>query len=419
MPVSIDLDDPYSIRTNHDIVSGHVNLYVKTAIKVFTIFIKLKGESRSQIVPSSNSNAARGRPVIESHKILYQSQKLFPEDRLGLFLHPPRKLKAGRHKFKFNFQIPLETDCKDQRQVLPDINYDLVSSREDVQCDHIKQILPPSLIGLPGLAEINYYIKVTVRCSPIFRDSLRSIFRFRFLPLTPPGITRSENIFTATRIPFKFQEKIISNTKDLNKSEREATDITPIGELLVRFPQPAILISSEHLPLELSIRKLNKCSKQLFLVSFSLHIISQVKAIANRMEKINSSTWVFANLCGLSIEIGSVNDNENTECFISQNLWCHLQIPSNIGPSFQTCNISRSYELDIRVGLGFGTTKNIQPQTIFLSLRLPIEIYSGVPRSTIRDFITSPATVLATPQSMLTLENDTPPPSYESSFATY
>ncbi|POS86709.1 hypothetical protein EPUL_000871 [Erysiphe pulchra] len=409
MSVSINLDDPHATYTNYGLISGRVKFFIKTTVKLFTVHVKLEGESQSQLVRCSYS--LTGSPATETHKILYQCQKIFPENCPGLLPIASSTLRAGTHEFPFRFQIPLETNCHNQPQIFPYIdsgNFGLANIWKRIQCDHVKQILPPSLTGLPGLAEISYCVKATIRCSSIFQYKLRSITHFRFSPLTPPSVMWSSNSFKTARIPFKFLEKISFKAKKWKNDGRYISELTPMGELFIRLPQPANIICSKHVPLVVMLRKLNKCSKHLLLVSFTINVISKVEVKVDGMVRTDSSTWVVANQNGLSIEIGSINDNEGTECILNQALWSRFPIPNSIGPSFQTCNISRSYELDIR------------PQIVILPLRLPIEIFSGStssssisPSSLTRDYIGSPTNEIIRPQSLATLNSDTPPPSYE------
>jgi hypothetical protein len=42
------------------------------------------------------------------------------------------------------------------------------------------------------------------------------------------------------------------------------------------------------------------------------------------------------------------------------------------------CNLSRHYELEVRVGIGYGSYKHGEDQLVVLPLRLPVKIYSGI-----------------------------------------
>ena len=44
---------------------------------------------------------------------------------------------------------------------------------------------------------------------------------------------------------------------------------------------------------------------------------------------------------------------------IDANLWNQIPIPNTVAPSFETCNVTRNYSLDIKVGLSYGSANNI------------------------------------------------------------
>ena len=47
------------------------------------------------------------------------------------------------------------------------------------------------------------------------------------------------------------------------------------------------------------------------------------------------------------------------EAEIDAKLWNQIPIPNTVAPSFQTCNLTRHYSLDIKVGLSYGSSDNI------------------------------------------------------------
>jgi hypothetical protein len=56
----------------------------------------------------------------------------------------------------------------------------------------------------------------------------------------------------------------------------------------------------------------------------------------------------------MNIPLGLATDPMGTEWTIDASLWNRLPLPPDVAPSFETCNISRSYELEVRVGLSHG-----------------------------------------------------------------
>ena len=63
-------------------------------------------------------------------------------------------------------------------------------------------------------------------------------------------------------------------------------------------------------------------------------------------------------------------------CKIPAHFWSSNPLPPSVSPTFSSCNISRRYDLEIRVGIGYGahSAKNL----VVLPLRVPVTVYSGV-----------------------------------------
>ena len=59
---------------------------------------------------------------------------------------------------------------------------------------------------------------------------------------------------------------------------------------------------------------------------------------------------------------------------IDANLWSQQPLPNTVTPSFDTCNISRTYALDVKVGLSWGEGRTIN----VISLSLPISFCNKI-----------------------------------------
>jgi hypothetical protein len=73
-------------------------------------------------------------------------------------------------------------------------------------------------------------------------------------------------------------------------------------------------------------------------------------------------------------------------------LWENIPLPDTVPPSFDTCNISRTYELELTVGLTHGDKSGApRPQLMTLPLRMPVKVYSGIkpPPALLRAIATS------------------------------
>ena len=107
--------------------------------------------------------------------------------------------------------------------------------------------------------------------------------------------------------------------------------------------------------------------------------------------------------------LSSPNDAAGTEVEVSEDYWEDRPLPDTVTPSFATCNISRSYELKVRVGLKAG-----KDQLSIGPLYLPVEVSSGIalPAELQNEF--GPFTIGPSLQSQ---GHDDAPPSYKDAMA--
>lgn len=89
-------------------------------------------------------------------------------------------------------------------------------------------------------------------------------------------------------------------------------------------------------------------------------------------------TWILMSQANMSMPLGNPTDKNRKEWKLPSRLWDDLPIPNTVCPSFDTCNISRRYELEVRVGLAHGMADGVRPELIVLPLRLPVMVYSGI-----------------------------------------
>ncbi|KAK0108920.1 hypothetical protein ONS96_002756 [Cadophora gregata f. sp. sojae] len=390
MSVRIVLDDPHTFYTNLDFISGRIVLNLTSDENISAIVVKLEGESRTVLmrpmnVPNPQLYAQRQRRegiATENHKILYKVAQVFPTQAQGITgMGQAFTLRAGKHEYPFRIKIPFNNGCMEpQAQQQMGLGGFGLSGLQQMQYRHVKRTLPPSLTGFPGEAEIRYYVKVTVQRPSIFKENRRSAIGFRFMPIEPPRPPKTTNESYARR-PFQFTAGLAPYAKKssmFKKKSAQLSDTAPQGEVDARLPSPAILTCNEPLPLRLLVRKLNESAEQVFLMSLQVQLFGQTEVRAMDISRTETSTWVLMSLAGLSLPIGSPTDVLRTESLVDSKLWDRIPLPNTVAPSFHTCNLTRSYELEVRVGLGYGVPGQIQPQTITLPLRFQVEIFSGI-----------------------------------------
>lgn len=376
MSVRIQFDDPHTFYTNLDFISGKIILSLTSDENVSAVMVKLEGESRTVLMrptPQQNPQLYTRRDnrqglAMENHKVLYKVEQVFPGAQSGT---PPSMgqaftLRAGQHAYPFRFKIPFNNGCAEphSQQMGPGSGFGGLGlgGLQQMQYRHVKKTLPPSLTGFPGEAEIRYYVKVTVQRPSIFKENRRSAIGFKFLPIEPPRPAPTTNEVYARR-PFAFQAGLSSHAKKTSMFKKTPTpmsDTAPKGEVDARLPSPAVLTCNEPIPLRIILRKTNESQENVFIVSLQAHLFGHTEVRAQDVSRTETSTWVLMSLNGLSIPVGSPSDPVRKENIIDGSLWDRIPLPNTVAPSFSTCNLTRKYELEVRVGLGYGVIGEIQ-----------------------------------------------------------
>jgi hypothetical protein len=379
MLVRIELDNPRNFYTNLDFISGRVILSLTRDENVSAIRVKLEGESRTVVLPQTRRpsldplghNQHHTIPT-ENHKILYKVSQAFPTQdpvaapSMGLSY----TLRAGQHEYPFRFEIPLNNDCSDPE--FENIHYKSKFSNfglveiEQLKYSHVKRILPPSLAEFPGKAEIKYFIKATVERPSRFRENMRSIIDFKFLPIEPtrPPPTTIE---VYARRPYMFSASPASHQAKSAKRHTELSSMTPKGEIEARLPSGAILTCDKPLPLRIIVRKTGESSASVFLMSLQVQLIGSTELKASDEVVMEVTTWVLMDLNELSIPIVTPKDEIRSEIEVDSQLWDTGPLPKTVTPSFHICNITRRYSLGLRVGLGYGLPGKIQARHLSLA----------------------------------------------------
>lgn len=413
MSVHIVLDNPHTFYTNLDFISGRIILSLTADENVSAITVKLEGESRTLLARALNPQQAYGpyarrdaRQTIamENHKILYRVKQVFPslEPGSSTSLGLAYTLRAGKHEYPFRFKMPFNNGCSDPhtQQVGQGSGFagfgKALGEFQQMQYKHVKRTLPPSLTGFPGEAEIRYYIKVTVQRPSLFKENRRSAIGFKFMPIEPPRPPHTSNEAFARR-PYAFQTiaGVAKKKGFFGKAPSKLSDTPPKGELDARLPSPPILTCNEPVPLRLLLRKTAESPEQVYLMALQVNLIGSTEVRAQDVKRTEISTWVLMSLGGLSLPIGKPDDALRTETLVDPDLWNQIPLPNTVAPSFSTCNLTRSYELEVQVTLAYGVPGDIQvcgswififtgtdtysqPQKITLPLRFHVEVYSGI-----------------------------------------
>lgn len=182
-----------------------------------------------------------------------------------------------------------------------------------------------------------------------------------FLPIEPPRTgnpneetyARRQHQFSKFQ-PGKQRKNLFSRTsnKDGNEPPRVSLD--------ARLPNPSILTCNEPVPLRLIAKKLTESPDMIYLQMLQIELISFTRVIAHDLVREEVNTWVVVSRSNMGLLLGQQDDPAGTDWPIDPSLWSNLPLHNSVAPSFETCNIERRYELEVRVGLTHGTPGNMK-----------------------------------------------------------
>ncbi|CAZ80023.1 unnamed protein product [Tuber melanosporum] len=391
MSVRIELDNRGSLFTCLDYVTGKVVMNIANDETISAITVKMEGISRTRLTPPRNDEGRDSKHAeIENHRLLYLVQTVFPSPEIRENTSATNSgytLKPGQYEYPFKLRIPVNSQCTEGQgvggNILQRLSFD--KGTADIARDarrHHPGTLPPSLSGIPGdEALIRYFLKVTVIRPEFYKFNLRAIDPFVFLPIEPPRSPPTTNETYARR-----QHQFIYNVSPVSKKRglfspfrQQAPAINTLSRAVhfsieARLPSPAIIVPNIQLPLRVILVKIEPYTTPVFIRSLQIHLFAFTGITAHGLGKTDKQIITCLSLMGLQSPIGDDYQAIGKEVEADQALWANAALPDSVPPSFRTCNIRRTYELEIILGLSHGRSG----PTEMVPLTLPIKVYSGI-----------------------------------------
>ena len=189
---------------------------------------------------------------------------------------------------------------------------------------------------------------------------------FMFLPIEPPRQPPNRRESFARR-SHKFShvtgrpEKPGLFRKSSTMSDPSAPDVPPPDiDIEGRLPDPSIATCNEALPLRVLVTKKNETPATIYLQTLSIMLIGHTTIRAHELTRQESSSWVIVSLANIHKPISNPSTSESGRfAELDAKYWNQLLLPNTVCPTFETCNIWRQYELEIKVGLSWGSPTNI------------------------------------------------------------
>ena len=231
---------------------------------------------------------------------------------------------------------------------------------------HVECTLPPTLTSLiDGAAEIRYYLKVTVSMKAFYKENLRYVYHINFLPIEPPRPTggvqaetyaRRRHDFSAGKQPRRSLLDSIRGTPSGTAGPSQSTTLPPSIMVDARLPNPPIVTCNQEIPLRIIIKLLQPTAHPIFLHSLHITLTGKTRVRAQQVVRVVTNDWVLFSRQGLAVPLAFriARPDEGAIVDLTAAGWQNQLLPNSVAPSFETCNIKRSYELDVHVGVGWG-----------------------------------------------------------------
>jgi len=204
----------------------------------------------------------------------------------------------------------------------------------------------------------------------------------KFLPIEPPRPPdRHEETFARRKQQFQRYPGPPQKKGLFRKSSAitgGAEEEPPIFQVDARLPSPAIITCSEPLPMRILVQKLNDSSATVYLNTLQIELVGYTHVRAHDLTRVEKVSWTLVSQADLNMPLNNPVDKTRKEWKLPSRLWDQVPLPNTIAPSFETCNISRRYELEIRVGLAHGMASGMRPELVVLPLHFPVQVYSGI-----------------------------------------
>ncbi|KAL8777295.1 MAG: hypothetical protein Q9213_007922 [Squamulea squamosa] len=211
----------------------------------------------------------------------------------------------------------------------------------------------------------------------------------QFAPVLEP----SANAKSTSKPPSIFRKGSASaSTVGANASSNPT--VAPLHVCIeARLPDPAIITCNEPIPLRVMITKLNDSLASVYLQLLEIELVANTTVRAHHLVRENLTSTVLISKSNMRIRLSEFDKVME----VDNRWWKDISLPNTVAPTFDTCNISRSYYILVKIGLTHGLgeqtfvslqivmicvnyslTLENQPELTIHTLKMPVSVYSGI-----------------------------------------
>ncbi|KAK1147888.1 hypothetical protein N8T08_000403 [Aspergillus melleus] len=227
---------------------------------------------------------------------------------------------------------------------------------------HLIRKLPPSSGNKCTPNEIKYTLEASVVQQRLLRRTQRATRNVPFHPLS------------TIRQPIRSLK--ISKNVNLRVKASELPRSPLTYEVEVELKNGPFLLLGHPIALEVRIKHPNGEKSAISLQAFQTLLRERTGIRACGSIESFTRSWVIQTMANLRQPfVAEYQPTVGSVLKLDDRLWSRHCVPAHLGPTFETCNLGRSYELEVRLGIQFGRN-----ETEILEFEFPA--YVSVPSFT-------------------------------------
>lgn len=200
--------------------------------------------------------------------------------------------------------------------------------------------LPHSTGDLTSDAEILYFLEARVTMGGVFKHVMKRSRQIFLYPITNPH-QPPRSIINQREIAF-------------NRTENHEK-VTSIYGVAIELGQGGDLALGQRVPIKVHVTQSDLSNlDDLILNDYQVMLIQRTITRVGTRSQVKHVFRTLRTVSNLNLDICVAEITSNNAMTLSDNSWGPTFLPSDITPTFETCNITRTYKLEVRLGFKGG-----------------------------------------------------------------
>ena len=212
-------------------------------------------------------------------------------------------------------------------------------------------MLPPSFTYLNSV-NIHYFVTASVVTPALLKPNLRAIIGLDLFPIHPLLCTRFGDFSMIKQLQLELDSGGSTTPQD--------KQVTLNIETYLQHGD--ILIFQEDVPLRILIQDFGGSSGDeknshlpLYLQNLQIMVLGYTHLRVKGATSIIPDSWTILSLSNLNTVLSPDEKKHGGEISVDHSLWSKRPLPKAVVPSFEGGDISRRYELEIKIGLQYAS----------------------------------------------------------------